>query len=123
MLLHQAQTIHCIGEKHPMKYILPAIFFLFTSVCAKAQNTVVSGTITDARTNQPLPFVAVSFPGTSIGTNSDANGHYRISTGKTYTELKFSLVGYKPVVRTIVAGKEEIFNVKMQPDVQTLEAV
>ena len=66
---------------------------------------MVSGIITDAQTNQPLPLVSVSFPGTSIGTNSSVDGKYSITTGKTYTQLKFSIVGYKPVIRTIVAGK------------------
>jgi hypothetical protein len=105
-----------------MKY---ALFFiiLFLSITSKGQNTVVSGIITDAKSNQPLPFVSVSFPGTSIGSNSNNSGKYSITTGKTYTQLKFSFVGYKPVIRTIVAGKEQVINVKMQPDVQALSAV
>jgi hypothetical protein len=70
-----------------------------------------------------LPFVTVSFPGTSIGVHSDNNGKYNITTGKTYTQLKFSLVGYKTVTRTILAGKEQVFNIKMQPDVQALATV
>src|ERR1700744_951128 len=98
-------------------FLLSILFFSFV---AKGQNTVVSGAITDAKTNQPIPFVSISFPGTSIGVNSNDNGKYSITTSKTYTQLKFSFVGYKPVVRTILAGKEQVFNVKMQPDVQTL---
>jgi hypothetical protein len=89
----------------------------------KGQNTVVSGTITDAHTNQPLPFVAVSFPGTSIGSSSNNTGKYSITTGKTYTQLKFSFVGYKPVIRTIIAGKEQVINIKMQANVQALATV
>ena len=105
-----------------MKYtlLLVTIFFTFS---AKGQNTIVSGNITDAQTGQPLPFVSVSFPGTSIGTNSGNSGKYSIETGKTYTQLKFSFVGYKPVIRTIVAGKEQVINVKMEPNVQSLAAV
>ena len=105
-----------------MKYSLFALI-IFLSFAAKGQNTVVSGMITDAQSNQVLPFVTVSFPGTSIGTNSGNSGKYRIETGKTYTQLKFSLVGYKPVIRTIIAGKEQVINVRMQSDVQTLAAV
>jgi len=105
-----------------MRYTL-LLFILFFSITVKGQNTVVSGTITDAKTNQPLPFASVSFPGTSIGVNSDVNGKYSITTGKTYTQLKFSSVGYKPVTRTIVAEKEQVINVRMQADVQTLATV
>ncbi|MDB5136836.1 MAG: carboxypeptidase-like regulatory protein [Mucilaginibacter sp.] len=105
-----------------MKYVLLVVIILF-SITSRGQNTNVSGTVTDAKTNQTLPLVSVSFPGTSIGVNSDMNGKYSITTGKTYTQLKFSFVGYKPVIRTIVAGKEQVINVKMQPDVQTLTTV
>ncbi|MGZ3762876.1 MAG: DUF5686 family protein [Mucilaginibacter sp.] len=105
-----------------MKYT-PLIIILFFFLTSKGQNTIVSGIITDAHTNQPLPFVTVSFPGTSIGANSNNSGRYTITTGKTYTQLKFSFVGYKPVIRTIVAGKEQVINVKMEADVQTLATV
>jgi len=106
-----------------MKQFLLFIFLVCLSIASYAQNTIVTGTITDAQTNQPLPFVSVSFPGTSIGVNSDNNGKYRLESGKSYTQLKFSFVGYKPVVRTIVAYKEQVINVKLQSDVQTLQAV
>jgi len=105
-----------------MKYIFLAVFIIL-SFAVKGQNTIVRGTVTDAQTNQALPLVGVSFPGTSIGTNSDKDGKYAITTGKTYTELKFSYVGYKTVTRVIIAGKDQVINVKMQPDVQTLAAV
>jgi len=106
-----------------MKYPFIALIILLFSIKAKGQNTVVSGTITDAQTNQTIPFATVSFPGTSIGVNSDANGKYRIETGKVYTQLKFSIVGYKTVIRTIVAFKEQVINVRLQPSVQTLTGV
>ncbi len=105
-----------------MKYTLLIVFTLF-SFMARGQNTIVRGTITDAQTNQTLPFVSVSFPGTSIGANSDKDGKYTITTGKTYTELKFSYIGYKTVTRIIIAGKDQVINVKMQPDVQALATV
>ena len=105
-----------------MKHCLFAFIFLF-SLAARGQNTIVSGTVTDAQTNQLIPFVTVSFPGTSIGTNTGNTGKYRIETGKTYTQLKFSSVGYRPVIRTIIAGKEQVIHVRMQSDVQTLADV
>lgn len=67
--------------------------------------------------------VAVTFPGTSIGSSSDNNGKYSITTTNTYTELKFSYLGYKPVTRIIIAGREQVINVKLQPDMQQLDNV
>jgi len=106
-----------------LKQILLSLFIGCLSFAARAQNTIVTGIITDAQTNQPIPFVTVSFPGTSIGVNSDNNGKYRLESGKSYTQLKFSFVGYKPVIRTIVAYKEQVINVRLQSDVQTLTGV
>jgi len=106
-----------------LKQILLILFIGCVSLAARAQNTIVMGTITDAQTNQPIPFVTVSFPGTPIGVNSDNNGKYRLESGKSYTQLKFSFVGYKPVIRTIVAYKEQVINVRLQSDVQTLSGV
>ncbi|MDF2431949.1 MAG: hypothetical protein JWP44_1580 [Mucilaginibacter sp.] len=105
-----------------MKYPL-LVILLFFSVLVKGQNTIVRGTITDAHTNQILSLVSVSFPGTSSGVSSDSNGKYAITTGKTYTELKFTSIGYKTVTRIIIAGKVQLINVKMQPDVQALTTV
>lgn len=105
-----------------MKYAL-SLIILFCAIAVNGQNTIVSGVVTDAQTNQTLPLVTISFPGTGIGVNSDINGKYSITTGKTYTQLKFSSAGYKPVIRTIVAGKDQVINVKMQPDMQTLATV
>ncbi len=106
-----------------MKYPSLTLTFFLLPFFAFCQNTIVRGTITDARTNQPLPFVSVGFPGTSIGATSDNNGKYHIETGKSYTQLKFSFVGYKPVLRTIVAYKDQVINVKLQPNVQDLATV
>jgi len=105
-----------------MKYTFLALI-IFLPFIALSQNTIIRGVITDVQTNQPLPFVTVGFPGTSIGASSDNNGKYRIETGKPYTQLKFTFIGYKPVVRTIVAYKDQVINVKLQPDVKTLAAV
>jgi len=105
-----------------MKYTLIVIFSIF-SFAVNAQNTVVSGTITDVQTNQAIPFVSVSFPGTPIGTTSNKNGKYSITTTKSYTQLRFSYIGYKTVIRTIISGRDQAINVKMEPDVQTLATV
>jgi hypothetical protein len=105
-----------------MRYTLLAII-LFSVAAVNGQNTIVRGVITDAQTNQTLPFVSVSFPGTSIGVNSDKDGKYQISTNKLNTQLKFTYVGYKAVTRTIITGKDQIFNIKLQPDVTQLTGV
>ncbi len=54
------------------------VFVLFCLACvlAPAQTTRVRGTVTDAETGEPIPFVGVYFDGTTIGISTDLEGHY-----------------------------------------------
>jgi hypothetical protein len=60
--------------KYLHKKLYNIILFLFCTTPIFAQTTIVSGTVVDASNKKPLPFVAVSFPGTTIGVNTDNQG-------------------------------------------------
>lgn len=106
-----------------VKYLLLTLIIL-SSFFACAQNTTVKGTITDAATNQPLPYVAVSFLGSSNGVNTDEKGHYNlISDNKSDEQLVISYIGYKKVTRKIAIGKEQVINIKLVAEGKTLNEV
>ena len=102
-----------------------SLFFLllFCSFNVIAQNTVVSGTITDANTHQPLSFVTVSFVNSTIGINSNDQGKYRLSSSQQYFQIKATFVGYKPALLTIVPGKEQVVNIRLFPEAKALQEV
>jgi hypothetical protein len=75
-----------------------------------AQHTRVTGRVTDALTNQPIPFANVAFKGTTIGTVTDINGYYQIDTDKPSDSLGASYVGYIPVTLKIAKGKTQAAN-------------
>ena len=64
------------------------------SSAAFAQNITVSGNVTDAVTGQPVPYASIHLDGTTIGVNSDNEGHYYISVPHDGM-LVFSSIGYK----------------------------
>lgn len=77
------------------------IFFLvisiFSTPTAVSQNSGrIDGKITDAVTNEPLPFVNIIIKGTTIGTTSDLDGKF-IITGLApgFASLQASFVGYE----------------------------
>lgn len=76
-------------------------FFLFlylVSVGLVAQDTrLLSGTVYDASTGEPLPFATVSLKGTTLGTVSNAQGIYnfRIPNSSDYP-LVANFIGYDP---------------------------
>lgn len=87
---------------------------------ARAQ-TAVRGVVTDAATREPLPFVSVAFDGTSIGTVTDMEGKYLLLCAEDgCTDVRFTSVGYRTVVRRVEPGRENVLNVAFQPDVTEL---
>jgi TonB-linked SusC/RagA family outer membrane protein len=66
----------------------------FLSMAVKQQQTI-SGVVTDAQTDDPLPGVNILVVGTSTGTATDANGHYSLQVESLQDTLRFSFIGYQ----------------------------
>ena len=60
-----------------------------------AQKTIVKGIITDASTKEPVPFVNISFLGTSVGTISESNGNFYVETNISIDSLSGKNTGRK----------------------------
>jgi len=99
--------------------IVLACAFGATSLFAGAQN-VVSGTITDGETTEPLPGVVVSIEGTTKNAISNVEGKYSISAPGNAV-LVFSCLGYKEV-KEPVNGRSTI-SVSLPTDATMLDAV
>lgn len=76
-----------------MKYILALL--LLASQISMAQ-VVYKGQITDAATNEPLPYVNVGIVGQNVGTVTDADGKFEIPLAYQFANdsLKVSMIGY-----------------------------
>ena len=104
------------------KLFFLAFLFLHTSILF-AQSTVVSGTVTDASNKKPLPFVTVSFKGTTIGVNTDNNGNYTISSNGPASQVKVSFLGYKDALFSVKPGATQVLNVRLVPIATQLNEV
>jgi TonB-linked SusC/RagA family outer membrane protein len=72
-----------------------ATLILLCSSIVMAQNNTVSGTVTDAQTGETLPGVNILVVGASIGTATDAQGHYSVNVSSLQDSLRFSFIGYQ----------------------------
>ena len=88
-----------------------------TSV-AFAQNITVTGHVTDAQTNEAVPFAAVRLDGTMTGVSTDADGLYSISVPANGV-LVFSSIGYENM-SVAVEGRTRV-NVSLNPDSEALD--
>jgi hypothetical protein len=109
--------------KNLLKKLFSLSFFLFLTSFLFAQNTVVSGTVTDAANKQPMPYVTVSFAGTSIGMSTNDQGKFSITTDKSYDHIKVSFLGYRDVILPVIVGKEQVINVKLSAMAEQLGEV
>ncbi|RBL91659.1 SusC/RagA family TonB-linked outer membrane protein [Chitinophaga flava] len=96
--------------------ILRKLCFLLIVLCtatatAIAQKTI-TGKVTGAADGAGLPGVTITVPGTSTGTQTDVNGHFRLQTPANAQTLSFSFMGYEPL--TITIANREVINVALQ---------
>lgn len=98
-------------------------FFLFFATLVFAQTTVVTGLVTDGKTNEPLPFVSVKFNGTSVGGPTNNDGKYTISTDHPTKQIKVSFLGYKDALYNIKPGVTQTINIRLIPTANELAEV
>ncbi len=81
----------------------------------------ISGTVTSAEDNNPVPGANVVAKGTSTGTITDSDGKYVISVPDNTTTLVFSYVGFE--TQEIQIGNRTNIDVKISVDVKTLQDI
>lgn len=94
---------------------------LLTATSYSQGYTKVSGTVTDATTGEPLPFVNISFKGKNIGTTTDFDGKYQISTQWASETLMASFVGYEIIEKPVVLGDNQTIDFQLLSSTEELE--
>ncbi len=94
-------------------------FSLFSFVCF-SQTIEITGKVTSAEDNLPLPGASVIIAGTDTGTVTDFDGNYSI-TAEADAELQFSFVGFGTELVN-VAGRN-VINMALEPDMENLDEV
>nr|WP_183979485.1 SusC/RagA family TonB-linked outer membrane protein [Runella defluvii] len=80
----------------------------------------VQGKIIDVENNTPLPGVSIVIKGTNKGTNTDAQGKYRLSVPAN-ASLVFSFVGYTP--QEVSVGNRTVIDLSMAQDFRQLNEI
>ena len=96
------------------------ISLLFSVGGVKAQKTEISGKITEAGSNDPIPYVNIVFKGTYTGTMSDLNGNFNLSSVKPIPVVEVSAVGYKKQTFTIKPNQLNLLDVALVEDVVSI---
>ena len=96
------------------------VFGILLSQSVIAQPKTVTGSVTDAGTNEALPGVNVVVKNTTQGASTEPNGSYsiRVSPGQI---LVFTSIGY--VTQEVTVGEANRYDVKLVATVQALSEV
>lgn len=97
------------------------VFFLCISSLfsvVNAQETTISGVVTDAYDDQPIPGVNVVISGTANGTSTDIDGVYALNANVGDT-LIFSFIGYQ--TQKIAVENVKLINVRLSEHTEMLE--
>ncbi len=95
--------------------------FLIAGALTFAQTVQITGTVTSSEDGLPLPGVAVTVVGTTIGVSTDMNGRYTLNVPVTATTLQFKFLGMI-TVDVPIEGRN-VINVQMAEDRQALGEV
>src|SRR5690606_37954389 len=119
MLKNKLSTLSSL--RVPIRCWMPVISLIFLGMQAYAQETkTVSGTVTHASDNTPIPGANVFVKGTTHGTFTDFDGRYAIAVSPNQT-LVFSYVGFS--TQEISVGNNDQINVGLEEDAQALDEV
>src|SRR6218665_1755424 len=102
-----------------MRKLLLACFMLAWASSIFAQDVNVTGKVT-ADDGSALPGVSVVLQGTNKGTQTDADGNYKILATKG-SSLLFSFIGFE--TQTIAVGNMSVINVTLKSDAAQLNEV
>lgn len=108
-----------------LRYFLQLIILILAAeATASAANITVYGKVTDEQ-SQPMEFVTVRIDGTAVGTTTNLDGAYRLSTAAADTvTVVFSCLGYEEQRRRLIEPKGDIaLNIRMLTSTHTLGEV
>ena len=119
----QLHTMKLLSSK--CLFILLLLTSVFTTPSLLAQSseklTRIRGTVIDKETKEPLPFVAIAFKGTSIGTTTDFDGKYELSSQFATETLEVSFIGYTTFTTTIKLGEKQLVDVELASEAITFD--
>ena len=98
-----------------LKALGVTMFFLsFQINFSFGQKTIIEGRVLDSKTNESLISAAVAFEGTSIGTNTDLDGYFKLESEDATENIVVTYLGFKPFVQKIKIGTKQTVTIYLE---------
>jgi len=103
-----------------MKTKIILLLLFLVSLSNYAQTKSVSGVVTSSEDNMPIPGANIIVQGTTRGVSTDFDGNFSIEVNIGEI-LEFSFIGFK--TKTITVGEQNVINVVLQANIESLNEV
>jgi TonB-linked SusC/RagA family outer membrane protein len=97
------------------------LVLLFIAITMRAQDIVVSGKVSDAKTGAAIAGVSVTVKGGSIATQTNGEGSYRLNAVPKGSTLVFSFVSYRSFETKNISGNQ--LNVLLEEEASQMNEV
>ncbi len=121
MIMKNESTLRTSSKDGMYKSLMGLLVLLLVGHLGWAQTGGITGTVTDAENNQPLPGASIVVKGTTTGTVTDFDGNFEIKAPSEESILVFSYVGYTP--QEIGVGGQTEINVSLVIEASALDEV
>lgn len=106
-----------------LKYKALLLFVLSINFLLSQEKVTLSGTITDAGSNETLIGVNIIFPELQTGTNTNEYGFYSISLPKGTYKVQISYLGYTTITETLTFSENQVINYKLEESTESLDEI
>lgn len=98
------------------KPVFLLLMFCITAICVQAQSIVISGSVTDKLSKEPIPGAGITVKGKTVGTTTNQSGKYAFSTTqKAPFILVISFLGYTSVEK-LITGNTTDLNITLEQE-------
>lgn len=106
-----------------IRSVLFFVLLLLPFISFSQQLFTISGTITEAASNETLIGVTVAIPELRTGTTTNEYGFYSISLPKGNYDIVVSYLGFKDISQTVALNTNKKLNFKLVEEAEQLEEV
>lgn len=108
--------------KH-LKILVVLLAYLGTNLNFAQEKYTLSGSISDAQSNESLIGVNIIFPDLQTGTATNEYGFYSITLPKGIYTVKISFLGFSEISETVNLSEDKTLNIQLNEAFENLEEV
>ena len=108
---------------HLVNRFLPIFFFFISTLCIAQNRYTISGTVTEASSNETLIGVTIAIPSLRTGVTTNEYGFFSLTLPQGTYELQITYLGFEDIVETVTFDQNKKLNFQMIEKAQILEEV